>query len=198
MRKRRTPRKFRSSKAGYHIHHIIPIHMGGTDTIDNIIELSITDHAEAHRVLYEQYQNWEDYLAWKTLSGQITHLEATKLAQSLGPKNRSKESWDIATKKAIETNKKKGYRPSWNAGLTKDDHPALRDASERGKLHMKEGRIHCIGDHHRGNNFSDDHKKNLSTAAKNRSKVTCEHCDKEVIPQMYTRWHGENCKSRRG
>lgn len=45
--------------------------MGGSDDPENLIELSIEEHAEAHRILYEKYGKVEDYWAWKGLSGQI-------------------------------------------------------------------------------------------------------------------------------
>lgn len=54
-----------------HKHHIIPRHAGGTDDPSNLIELTIEEHAEAHRVLYETYGSIEDKLAWMGLSGQI-------------------------------------------------------------------------------------------------------------------------------
>lgn len=54
-----------------HKHHIIPRHAGGTDELSNLIELTIEEHAEAHRILYHKYERIEDYLAWKGLSGQI-------------------------------------------------------------------------------------------------------------------------------
>jgi len=52
-----------------HLHHIIPKHLGGTDEPENVVELTIEEHAEAHRQLYEQHGRWEDYLAWQGLSG---------------------------------------------------------------------------------------------------------------------------------
>ena len=54
-----------------HKHHIIPKHAGGTDELENIIELTVEEHAEAHRLLYEQYGRIEDKWAWLGLSGQI-------------------------------------------------------------------------------------------------------------------------------
>ena len=54
-----------------HKHHIIPRHAGGTDNPENIVELTIEEHAEAHRKLYEEHGRWQDMLAWKGLSGQI-------------------------------------------------------------------------------------------------------------------------------
>jgi len=64
----------------YHTHHIIPKHMGGSDHPLNLILLSIEEHAEAHKKLYEQHNNQYDYIAWKALSGQISSAEATILA----------------------------------------------------------------------------------------------------------------------
>lgn len=54
-----------------HKHHIIPKHAGGTDDPENIIELTVEEHAEAHRVLWEKYGRKEDELAWKGLAGII-------------------------------------------------------------------------------------------------------------------------------
>jgi hypothetical protein len=61
-----------------HKHHIIPKHAGGTDEPSNIIELTIEEHAEAHRLLYEQYGRQEDKWAWLGLSGQIGKEEILK------------------------------------------------------------------------------------------------------------------------
>ena len=36
-----------------HKHHILPRFMGGVDEPNNLIELSVTDHFEAHRILAE-------------------------------------------------------------------------------------------------------------------------------------------------
>lgn len=53
----------------YHIHHIIPKHAGGTDDPSNLIKLTVEEHAEAHRILWEQYGRLEDKAAWLGLSG---------------------------------------------------------------------------------------------------------------------------------
>lgn len=58
-----------------HKHHIIPKHMGGTDDPENLIELTIEEHAEAHRELYEKYSKWQDKVAWLSLSEQINSAE---------------------------------------------------------------------------------------------------------------------------
>ena len=58
-----------------HTHHIIPKHMGGSDDLSNLIELTIEEHAEAHRMLYEQHGKWQDKVAWQGLLGLIPHKE---------------------------------------------------------------------------------------------------------------------------
>ena len=62
-----------------HIHHIIPRHMGGTDHPDNLIELSIEKHAQAHKKLYEEHGKIEDKMAWKGLAGMINDEEIIKM-----------------------------------------------------------------------------------------------------------------------
>ena len=76
-----------------HKHHIIPKHAGGTDDPSNLVELSVDDHAEAHRKLYEEYGRWQDYVAWQGLAKlspkeelvRIRQREAAKLRHQLHP-----------------------------------------------------------------------------------------------------------------
>lgn len=63
-----------------HQHHIIPRHVGGTDDPSNIELVTIEEHAERHRVLWEQHGRWQDEVAWRMLTGQITAAAATLLA----------------------------------------------------------------------------------------------------------------------
>jgi len=98
-----------------HKHHIIPKHMGGTDDTDNLIELSVEEHAEAHRMLYEQHERKEDYLAWKGLSGQIDKEEILK---------------EIYVKNGKKLGKKNIGRIPWNKGLTKSD-PRIKASADK-------------------------------------------------------------------
>jgi hypothetical protein len=61
--------------------------MGGNDNEDNLIELTIEEHAEMHKILYEKYGKKEDYLAWKGLLGQIDIEEIIEEKCSIGGKN---------------------------------------------------------------------------------------------------------------
>ena len=54
-----------------HNHHIIPRHAGGTNDPDNLISLTVEEHAQAHKELYEEFGRDEDRRAWLGLSGII-------------------------------------------------------------------------------------------------------------------------------
>ena len=86
-----------------HKHHIIPKHAGGTDDPDNLVELTITEHAQAHLDLYHKYGNEYDQIAYRMLSGQIDVQEATRLAQVEAANRR----WTPEARKAM-SNKMKG------------------------------------------------------------------------------------------
>jgi endogenous inhibitor of DNA gyrase (YacG/DUF329 family) len=60
--------------------------MGGGDEKENLIELSIADHAEAHRRLYETYGKKEDWVAWKALDGSISKEEVIREMCSIAGK----------------------------------------------------------------------------------------------------------------
>ena len=66
-----------------HIHHIVPRHMGGSNDPSNLVELSVEEHALAHKRLYEEFGRHEDRIAWLTLSGQITKEAARREVVSL-------------------------------------------------------------------------------------------------------------------
>jgi hypothetical protein len=97
----------------FHIHHIIPKHMGGTDESSNLIKLTIKEHAEAHKKLYEQYGLIQDKIAYEALNGQIGQQEARIKACVAACKDVPKSQ---ETKNKISESLK-GSIP-WNKGKT--------------------------------------------------------------------------------
>ena len=53
--------------------------MGGSDDPSNLIELTPGEHAEAHRLLYEQHGHWQDYVAWQGLAQLDANFDAVGL-----------------------------------------------------------------------------------------------------------------------
>lgn len=58
--------------------------MGGSNDPTNIVELTIEEHAKAHKDLYEKYHNWQDHLAWRCLNAQIDKEEIQKIKSYRG------------------------------------------------------------------------------------------------------------------
>lgn len=103
-----------------HIHHIIPRHAGGTDDPSNLVELTIEQHADAHRVLYEKYGRQEDYLAWKGLTGQIGIDELLREKLSLNSSRPGEANSFYGMKHTEETKRKiseKNKGHSYNKGI---------------------------------------------------------------------------------
>ena len=94
-----------------HKHHIIPKHMGGTNDLSNLVELTVEEHAEAHKLLWEQYKRYQDYYAWQGLAGLIGKEDILKgIMNQESMKNhlskKSKEFWNNLTEeeKTIKRN----------------------------------------------------------------------------------------------
>lgn len=72
------------SLEGYELHHIIPVHMGGTNDLKNLERVTVDEHKQRHLDLYEKYGNFRDLCAYYLLSGRYS--EAQLVANSNGGK----------------------------------------------------------------------------------------------------------------
>lgn len=97
-----------------HKHHIVPKYMGGTDEPSNLVKLTIEEHAEAHKILWEKHGNWQDYLAWQGLLNRIDKEELlrlkshyTHIGKNKSPEHRQKISDALKGRKLSEETKKK-------------------------------------------------------------------------------------------
>jgi hypothetical protein len=90
---------------GYHWHHIVPKHLGGTDDKDNLVLLSPYDHAIEHLKLYNQYGLQADAWAYNRLIRQ-SKLDLSEI-KYLKP--------NLGKKFSDEVNKKKGRSGKLNA-----------------------------------------------------------------------------------
>jgi hypothetical protein len=152
----------------YHKHHIVPRHMGGTDDPSNLIQLTVEEHAEAHRKLFEQHGRWQDKLAWKTLSGQITFAEAARQAR-------------------IESNKRR------KGAVLSEEHKRKLSEATKGMPKSEETRKNIsIG--LKGIVRSEEHRKNLSAANKGRKHT--EQARKNMSASRIGRKHSEETKRK--
>ena len=79
--------------------------MGGTNDPNNIIELSVEEHAKAHFELYQKHGKQEDYLAWKSLTKQIGHEQIFAETSCIGGlKNKGKSKTEDHKSKISDSN----------------------------------------------------------------------------------------------
>lgn len=159
-----------------HKHHIIPKHAGGTDDPENIIELTVEEHAEAHRILFEKYDRWQDYIAWKALSGLIDKEEIRR--------EMSRLYW-LNNKHTPETIAK------------------IKEA--RAKQIITDETRKKMSEAHKGRKITWDLKSVTPEANKKRSEsmkkhkwkeYKCPHCGKIGKSNAMKRWHFDNCKEK--
>ena len=68
----------------YDIHHVLPIRLGGTHDVANLVPLTRQDHAQAHFELYQKHKDPRDLCAYYMILGR--NREAHLIACSLGGK----------------------------------------------------------------------------------------------------------------
>ena len=112
----------------YHRHHIVPKHAGGTDDPSNLIQVTVEQHAELHFTRYLEYGELGDWLAAFSLSGQISHAEASAEARrewiarnpehhaQAGRKGGCAPCSDHSKAVATQTARALGQQPWWNNG----------------------------------------------------------------------------------
>jgi hypothetical protein len=164
----------------YHMHHIIPKHMGGTDDSSNLIRLTVEEHAQAHLDLFQNHGKIEDFIAYKALSKQINISDASYLA------------WIIGSYKggyAKKPNSKSAYNKTeyYCVGCRKRVKPS---AIMKGHILCFQQKYDIPRTQNSSYKTSEDGKK---MAMKNNNKVKCDYCEKEGQYRAMKRWHFENC-----
>lgn len=143
----------------YYMHHIIPRHMGGTDDPSNLKKVTLSEHAEEHRKLWETHGNIKDKIAWLGLTGQIDKEGMIKMLQREGGKKRKGV---VVTDEARENIRK--------AALGRKH----SDASKKKMSEQRKGKNHPMY----GKPVSVEMRKKLSDANKGKHDVTPETREK--------------------
>ena len=165
-----------------HLHHILPRHMGGTDDPSNLVELTIEEHAEAHRKLYEEYGRLQDKRAWLGLTKIMSGEEIIK---------------EILTSPKSEEHKRKiseahkGKPKPWLIGTRNGAGNAGKPKSEDHKRKIAEAHTGKV----RGE-FSEEWKQALKDAQARQPIRTCPHCGVTGKGANMTRYHFDKCKYR--
>jgi hypothetical protein len=131
----------------YHKHHIIPKHMGGTDEPENIVEITIEEHANIHKQLWEDLGHWQDEVAYRMLSGQISAYEATIQAIKKTQTGRKHSEKERKIRSEYAKNRKWSEETKLKISL-----------SNTGKK-LSEETKRKIGSVHKGKTLSDEHRE---------------------------------------
>ena len=145
-----------------HKHHIIPKHMGGTNDPSNLVEVTVEQHALLHKQLWEDLGHQEDYIAWRCLSGQITHQEAIRESVRLAAfRSRGKKK-----KPASEERKK-------NISLAKKgkkiNYPKTRKSRSAEDKKVVSDKMKGKSNHFYGKKHTEETKRKISDAVKQKN-----------------------------
>lgn len=114
-----------------HKHHRVPKHQGGTDDPSNIVEVSISQHAELHFALYLEHGRQEDWDAAFGLLGLIPKQELAHRAQvRAGHKTKRDKAYRKAVSKACK-GKKKSAQGRENIRKAAQGRPPMSDEEKR-------------------------------------------------------------------
>jgi hypothetical protein len=152
------------SKSIYHSHHIIPRHAGGTDHPDNIARLTVEEHVEAHRKLYEKYGRWQDRVAYEGLLGFKGKEQIIKEIQSRPKSEEEKKNMSIAAYKRTDIRKHSEETKKKMSETAKKQNRASFLNEQRKKVKHKRGEEHPMY----GKTHSEETKKKMSESAKKR------------------------------
>jgi hypothetical protein len=148
-----------------HLHHIIPKHMGGTDDPTNLIELTVEEHAEAHRLLYEQHGNWQDYCAWQALSGRIGQEEILRMKQGMANKGKKRTPEQLEKYKQGALKRAERHR----ANGVQEEANKKRSEAMKGRKKSEEHMANWVASR-KGHTVSDSQReKTRQTLAKTRA-----------------------------
>lgn len=193
-----------------HKHHIIPRHAGGTDDPSNLIELTVEEHANAHRLLYEQYGRIQDKRAWLGLAKIVTGEDII---------NEILHSPKSEDHKQKISNALKGRPAPWAIGNTNASVLKGRPRTEETKKKISAAntgneRPDMIGNTYatalKGRKQTNEHKIAVVTALNtqevkdkisaswaNKPIVECPHCGRTGKEgHNMNRYHFDNCKRK--
>lgn len=163
----------------YHSHHIVPRHMGGTDELSNLISLTVEEHAEAHKKLWEEHGNVKDYYAWKGLSSQIGKEEIRQELSRYGAIKRNMMYGSIFSNLSRESiEKRRDTRKKRSEGYNSPEHTQkLVDASRTPEAISKKKMVYKEIGHQQGTKNSQFGTMWITNGTENK-KIKREDLDK--------------------
>lgn len=105
-------REFSTEEKSMQLHHIQPLHANGPDVEWNLIPLSLQEHAQAHKLLFEFYKNYFDKCAYCMMKGnQAEAMEAMRKQNHLNMKQNNVGFYNSKVQSELARHPKKQRQP---------------------------------------------------------------------------------------
>jgi ribosomal protein S27AE len=198
-------------------HHILPRCLGGSDEKSNLVDVSGQQHFICHWLLTkihtgENRGKMVNALMMMRSESPTQQRYNTKITGRVYAKLREEQAAYISkmnTGSKLTPEQCEKVRQSKigkkRAPFTQEWLDKIKEARQGdrngmfGKTLSNESRKK-IGDKLRGRKQTEEEKKKRGASVKarglKREKKLCPHCGKEIACNMYTRWHGDNCKQK--
>ena len=162
----------------YHKHHIVPRHMGGSNDPSNLKLVTVEQHAEEHRLLWEKHGKQQDYIAWQALSGNISREEAR--VEAVKAANTGRKQTEEHKRKRVASRMKTCPAPTLGKKLP----PASQERKQKISEANKDNKYAL------GRKQTEDEKQKRREIALNRPMLKCPKCSKEMTKAALVRYHG--------
>jgi len=211
--------KSRINKGYVEKHHIIPKSMGGDNSSKNIVELTSREHFIVHWLLYRIYPNESSmiYSFWmmsnrfknfSSIAYEEARINFSKAISEhmLSNKHPFRGKTHSDKTKELISMKRKLQGNKWNGRLhTKESKKKMSESAKNRDMSEDDliKRNKKVSESTLGVKKSDEHKKNIAIAkignknpmyGKKAKRLTCQHCNREIAVNMYSRYHGDKCK----
>jgi len=176
-------------------HHIVPKSLGGTNSNENLVELTAREHFICHYLLtkmtigLEKRSMWHATWAMANLHNTTTQ-QRYKITSRIYEVIKKNNATALSESNRGKPSKHKGRRltPEWREKISK----TLSGTKPSAERNLKVSQA-LTGK--KRPQRSAEWMNNLKSSI-NDSKTTCEHCGKTIIKAAYTRWHGDKCHTR--
>jgi hypothetical protein len=177
-------------------HHIVPKAKGGTGTSSrglndsNIVFLTAREHFLAHWLLWRLYRDRSSALAFHKMMSINKHQDRAK----------SSKGYEEARLAFSETNKGNQYGKGQVKIISEEQKRRQSDlmkgrySGDSNPFYGKKHSLETIGKLKKPK--SAEHIEKIKQRMIGRTKIVCNHCNKEVDELNAKRWHLDNCKQR--
>lgn len=195
-------------------HHIIPHSLGGSDALDNLVDLTAREHFICHWLLTKIHtgeargkminamymmrgQSTYQKRYQSKITGRIYESLRKEYSQYISKlnKGRIQPPEEKARQLTAQIGRKRApFSEEWLANI-KEARQGEKNGMY-GKKHSEETKLKQ-SIKAKGRKYSAEviEARALKIRGSKRKLLTCPHCNKECPVNTYPRWHGDNCKS---